>query len=598
MAILVSIDAISYQWPHVRIVHEQSFGIHEGDRIGLVGQNGSGKTSLLDLIAKRLEPESGSVIWRSQLAVGVLRQKDELQDTQTVEKAVLGEEAYFEYAAHPAKRAIFEQLLADISWSAPLSELSGGQRRRVDLARVLVRDWDMLLLDEPTNHLDLTTIAWLADHLKHRWPRECGAFIVVTHDRWFLDEICTTMIETHDGLLDHFEGGYSAYIQQRVERQRQAAKLEEKRQNTLRKELAWLARAPQARATKPNFRVKAALDLLAEDPPLRNELELKRLALSRLGKQVFDCKAVSYIYPESTHSIIHDLTWLIGPGERIGILGENGAGKSTLLHLLTGDLKATEGYIKRGASVRLGTVAQELSQLFQAPNQRIYELLSTYKTTYMVDGKEQSPAQLAEKLGFPSRLLNQRLSDCSGGQKRRLALLCMLLEEPNVLILDEPGNDLDTDMMALLEDLLDGWPGTLLVVSHDRMLLERTTTMQYGLIDGTLCHLPRGIEQYVEHMRAINSSSKVKISAAKPSKPNITNNERKAKKSRFASCERRMQQLEVEIKALEDELCQLSNDDPSNFVVLTQQQNMIAEKRSLYDELETEWLELSELLGE
>ncbi|MEF2845925.1 MAG: ABC-F family ATP-binding cassette domain-containing protein, partial [Eggerthellaceae bacterium] len=343
---------------------------------------------------------------------------------------------------------------------APVATLSGGQRRRVDLARVLVADADVLLLDEPTNHLDVAAIDWLAKHLRKRFSRKEGALVVVTHDRWFLDEVCLSMWEVHDGIVESFEGGYSAYILQRVERQRQAELAEQKRQNLMRRELAWLSRGARARSTKPRFHVEAAQALIAEEPPLRNSVELKRAAISRLGKQCVNVEDVTFSY--GTHKVIDDATWLIGPGDRYGLLGANGAGKSTLLEIVQGTLVPQKGRVKIGKTVKFAFLSQKLEELDKLGSDRVREVLSRYKTRYVIDGKEVSPAQLLEQLGFTSAHLNMPVNTLSGGQKRRLQLMLILLDSPNVLILDEPSNDLDTDMLVAVENLLDTWPGTLI----------------------------------------------------------------------------------------------------------------------------------------
>ena len=370
----------------------------------------------------------------------------------------------------------------------------------MDLARVLVGDFDVLMLDEPTNHLDVHGIAWLAEHLKSRWPSKAGALLVVTHDRWFLDEVCLGVWEVHHGRVEQFEGGYSAYVLQRVERAEAAQTAEQKRKNILRKELAWLSRGAQARSTKPKFRVDAANALIADEPPMRNSLELKRTAVSRLGKQVVDLLGVTERFGDKT--VIDDVTWLIGPGDRFGILGENGSGKTTLLNLITGSLEPTSGRVKIGKSVKFAVLSQHLNELNELGDSRVREVLSRYNTRYEIDGKELTPAQLLERLGFEASHLNAAVSDLSGGQKRRLQLMLILLDKPNVLILDEPDNDLDIDMLAVVESLLDSWPGTLLLITHDRHLMERVTDDQFAVLDGKVRHVPGGIDEYLRLLDA------------------------------------------------------------------------------------------------
>ncbi|MBQ3282413.1 MAG: ABC-F family ATP-binding cassette domain-containing protein, partial [Atopobiaceae bacterium] len=499
MGILIGMESVSHEWPGKRVLVDQTIAVNEGDRIGIVGRNGDGKTTVLDVIAGRVVPDAGRVIMRGGTSLGILAQGDDLSDDADVIHAIVGDLPEYEWAASPRIRSILDALLEGIDRSSLVGTLSGGQRRRVDLAHVLVGTWDVLLLDEPTNHLDLRAITWLAEHLKARWADGSGALLVVTHDRWFLDEVCLGMWEVHDGRIEPFEGGYSAYIQQRVERERQAAVAETRRRNVLRKELAWLARGAQARSTKPKFRVEEARALVADVPPMRNPLELKRLAMSRLGRQVIEMEGVraSYVDDEGANEVITGIDWLIGPGERIGILGENGAGKTTLLGLMTGRLLPTSGTVRIGRSVRFGILDQRLEALTPYETWRVSELLAHQRRHFVIDGKPMTPEKMLENLGFEKRELSTRICDLSGGQRRRLAIMCVLIDEPNVLVLDEPGNDLDTDMLAVLEDLLDEWPGTLLLVTHDRSLMERVTDSQYALIDGTIRHVPGGVDEYL-----------------------------------------------------------------------------------------------------
>ena len=500
MAILLGCDSVSLEFPTKHIFDSVTLGVGEGDRIGIVGKNGDGKSTLLSVLAGTLEPDDGRVTHRRDTTIGLLGQKDNLADTDTVHHAVVGDTPEYEWASSPRTRQILAGLISDVPWEGTVGELSGGQRRRVDLARLLIGDYDVLMLDEPTNHLDMRTINWLALHLKARWQRGQGAMLVVTHDRWFLDEVCTSMWEVHDGQVDPFEGGYSAYILQRVERDRMAAVTEERRRNMARKELAWLSRGAQARSTKPKFRVDAARELIADVPPVRDELELKRLAVSRLGKQVIDVVDVDAGYADTDGApkqVLSDVTWLIGAGDRYGLLGENGAGKSTLLDVIQGKIEPMRGRVKIGQTVRFGVLSQQLEELEPYMGDTIREVLSNYKKYYVIDGKETSPEKLCERLGFTTQQLWSRIGDLSGGQRRRLSLLLTILDEPNVLILDEPGNDLDTDMLAIVEDLLDGWPGTLILVTHDRFLMERVTDQQWALLDGHLTHMPGGVDQYL-----------------------------------------------------------------------------------------------------
>ena len=609
MGILIGCERLSHEWPGKHVLVDQSFGVNEGDRIGIVGRNGDGKSTLLRLLDGSLEPDGGTITYRGGITVGLLGQDDDFTDDETVSHAVVGDVPDYVWASDAGTRAIIERLVGDVPWDARIGELSGGQRRRCDLARVLVGSWDVLLMDEPTNHLDLSSITWLAAHLKRRFTPGEGALLLVTHDRWFLDEVCEEMWEVHDGVIDPFEGGYSAYIQQRVERERQAAVIEERRQNTLRKELNWLAHGAKARTSKPRFRVEAARALIANDPPLRNSIELKRMAVSRLGKQVIEMKNVSVSY--GGQPVVRDVSWLIGPGDRYAILGENGAGKSTLLRTMTGKLLPDTGYVKIGKSVKFGFMSQQLDSLGEYDDWRVSELLATFKRRYIVDGKEQSPEQLMERMGFERRDFPTFIKSLSGGQRRRLALMCVLMSEPNVLVLDEPGNDLDTDMLAVMEDLLDTWPGTLLLVSHDRYLVERVTDDQFALLDGRLRHVPGGVDEYLDLLKQSNtqsmveSSSKVSSStlssSTQPSFDNVekpssglTNNERRELKKRLDAVTRKLDKLSTCPDQLKEELRQI---DATDYQALLEKQHEIEEAEEEIAALEEEWLELSERLG-
>ncbi len=413
---------------------------------------------------------------------------------------MVGDRPEHEWAGDGRVRDVLAGLIADLPGDAIVDDLSGGQRRRVALAKLLVGDWDIVALDEPTNHLDISGVAWLADHLKRRWPAGQGALLVVTHDRWFLDEVSSLTWEVHDGIVEPFEGGYAAYVLQRMERDRQASTIEAKRQNLMKKELAWLRRGAPARTAKPKFRIDAANELIADVPPLRNTVALSQMATARLGKDVVDLLDVGVSYGDDV--VLADIEWRIAPGERTGILGVNGAGKSTLLGLIDGSVQPTSGRVKFGKTVRIATLDQQLGDLSAVIDERVSAVIAAKKTTYVTDGKELTPGQLLERLGFTTAQLSTPVRNLSGGQKRRLQLLLILLDEPNVLILDEPTNDMDTDMLAAIEDLLDGWPGTLIVVSHDRYLLERVTDQQYAILPGPdgarrLRHLPGGVDEYL-----------------------------------------------------------------------------------------------------
>lgn len=496
MAFLFGCENVHLEYPTKTIFDSLSLGVNDGDCIGVVGRNGDGKSTLLGLFEGTVEPDEGRVVRTGGVRFASLRQDDTLADAQSVGWNIVGDIPEYEWASDATIRQIIDGLIGDISWDTPVGTLSGGQRRRVDLARVLVADAEVLLLDEPTNHLDVVAITWLANHLRRRFARKEGAMVVVTHDRWFLDEVCDRMWEVHDELVEPFEGGYSAYILQRVERQRQAELAEQKRQNLMCRELAWLSRGARARSTKPKFHVETARALIAEEPPLRNSVELKRAAISRLGKQCVTVENVSFSYDD--RKVIDDATWLIGPGDRYGLLGANGAGKSTLLEIIQGKLLPQTGRVKIGKTVKFAFLSQKLEELNPLGSDRVREVLSRYKSRYVIDGKEVSPATLLESLGFTSAHLNMPVNTLSGGQKRRLQLMLILLDSPNVLILDEPSNDLDTDMLVAVENVLDTWPGTLILVSHDRYLMERVTDDQFALIEGKVVHVPRGVDEYLE----------------------------------------------------------------------------------------------------
>ena len=624
MAILLGCDSVHLEFPTKLIAQDVTLGVNEGDRIGIVGKNGDGKSSLLGVLSGAVPPDAGRVTRRRDVTVGVLGQRDALDNASTVHRAVVGDLPEYEWAASPRVRQILDGLIADVPWEGLVGELSGGQRRRVDLARLLIGDYDVLMLDEPTNHLDMRTINWLAEHLKSRWQRGNGAMLVVTHDRWFLDEVCTSMWEVHDGCVDPFEGGYSAYILQRVERDRMAAVTEERRRNMARKELAWLSRGAQARSTKPKFRVEAARELIADVPPVRNELELKRLAVSRLGKQVIDVIDVDAGYengavedgsgaPASSRPVLSDVTWLIGAGDRYGLLGENGAGKTTLLNVIQGKLGPRRGRVKIGSTVRFGVLSQQLDELKPVEDDTIREVLARGKRYVMVEGKETSPEKLLERLGFTQQQMWSRIKDLSGGQKRRLSLLLTILEEPNVLILDEPGNDLDTDMLALVEDLLDSWPGTLILVTHDRFLMERVTDQQWALIGGTLRHVPGGVDEYLRLTEGLSAGGSARPQApgfnggqggdpnpsnapqtgAQGPQNGLSNAERQRLKKEVASLERKMETRRAKVEELERGMFDI---DPTDFAALAAQQDAVAAARDELDELEMAWLEASEQL--
>ena len=622
MAFLLGCEKVSVEFPTKTVFEGLSLGVDEGARIGIVGQNGDGKSTLLRVLSGDVEVDDGRVIRTRGVSVGVLGQSDDLRDADTVERAVVGDIPEYEWAGDPRVRAIIAGLLEDVDWNATVGTLSGGQRRRVDLARLLIGDWDVLMLDEPTNHLDVRAITWLAEHLKTRWRRGAGALLVVTHDRWFLDEVCEAMWEVHGRRVWPFEGGFSAYIMQRVERDRLEALAEQKRQNALRRELAWLSRGARARATKPKFHVAAAQALIADVPPLRNELELKRMAMARLGKQVVDLKGASLRFGDRV--ILDDVDWIIGPGDRYGIVGANGIGKTTLLRIIQGLQPLDSGRVKIGQTVRFAVLSQHLDELRKLGDDRVRQVISRYSPRTMLDGKEMTPGQLLERLGFTKDDQNEPVCDLSGGQKRRLALMLILLDEPNVLILDEPGNDLDTDMLAAVESLLDGWPGTLLLVTHDRYLMERVTDHQFALIDGKVRHLPGGVDEYLKLAEEADreaaksagggrgndsgvgsvggdlgrpslATSNDPGNAAASSAPVLSGGEQRALRKLMTSNEKKIETLKGKI---EKKQLEMAAADQSDYLVLTAMQEEIADFETQIEALELEWFEAAEKLGE
>jgi ATPase subunit of ABC transporter with duplicated ATPase domains len=482
--------------------------------------------------------------------------------------------------------------VADLPWDAPVGTLSGGQRRRVALAALLVGEWDVLFLDEPTNHLDVEGVAWLAEHLKRRWASTAGGLLVVTHDRWFLDEVCTATWEVHDGVVEPFEGGYAAYVLQRVERDRQAAAIESKRQNLMRKELAWLRRGAPARTSKPKFRIDAANELIEREPPVRDAVELQQLATARLGKDVVDLLDVSVAYDDKV--VLRGVEWRIGPGERTGILGVNGAGKSTLLGVVTGAVTPTSGRVKRGKTVRIAVLTQALSELDEIADDRVSDVVGRQRATYVAGGKEMTPGQLLERLGFSSAQLSTPVKDLSGGQKRRLQLLLILLDEPNVLILDEPTNDLDTDMLAAIEDLLDTWPGTLLVVSHDRYLLERVTDQQYAVLDGGLRHLPGGVEEYLRLRSLSRDLATAPAPAPASARPATSSAVQRQARKDVERLERQLAKVGEREAALEGQMVEHATDAHRLGQLAKDHADVVAER----EELEAAWLDAAALLEE
>ena len=518
MANLISLEKAAKTYAHRNLLDGVSLGVSAGDRIGVVGRNGAGKSTLLGLLAGRVAPDTGRVAMAAGLRIGYLPQADQLAGT--VGEIVFGPErglSVTPWEADPRARAIMAELLPGVGVDAQAGQLSGGERRRVALASLLVAERDVLLLDEPTNHLDIEAIDWLGRHLRDRAVDGHCAVIVVSHDRWLLDLVCERTWEVDRGQVHSAEGGYSAYVLAEAERERGEEAAERRRRNLARKELAWLQRGARARTTKAKFRVEAATALIASEPPPRDSVELTRLATARLGKTVIELEDVSVSAGADGRErpLLDRVTWRLGPGDRVGIVGVNGSGKTSLLKVLAGEMLAgavlagagdgpglhADGTIIRGKTVRLAHLSQELAEL--DPDRRVREAVEEIQLRIQVGDRELSAGQLLERLGFSAERQWTRVGDLSGGERRRVQMLRLLMTEPNVLLLDEPTNDLDIETLTEFEDLLDGWPGTLVVVSHDRYFLERVTEHVVALLgDGTLSFLGGGVDEYLARVRA------------------------------------------------------------------------------------------------
>jgi ATP-binding cassette subfamily F protein uup len=590
---LVNLETVSKAYPDQVVLDAVSLGVSAGQRVGVVGRNGDGKSTLLNLIGRRDEPDSGRVVHTGGVSVASLGQTDRLDDAGTVRDALFGGADAHEWASSASVREILTGLLGGIDapvlpagLDSTIGVLSGGERRRVDLARVLVGAHDLLLLDEPTNHLDIEGIAWLAAHLN----AVKTAVIVVTHDRWFLDEICDRIWDVQRGRVFEYDGGYTAYVLARAERERQAALAEEKRQNLMRKELAWLRRGPKARTSKAKFRVDAANELIANEPPPRDTAELVSFATARLGKTVFEASGVTVQAGDQV--LIEDLDWILGPGSRVGLVGVNGAGKTSLLRALadaTEDRQPAAGRIRVGKTVKLAWLSQHMEDL--DGSWRVLEAIERVAKRVQLGKKEMSASQLAERLGFVGGRQWTHVADLSGGQRRRLQLARLLMSEPNVLFLDEPTNDLDIETLTQLEDLLDEWPGSLIVVSHDRYFTERVADEVWALLgDRDLRMLPRGIEEYLERRASVSAragaSEAPKAAAAAPSQPTID----RATQKELSKLERRLEKVEDKIAGVHADMAAFATD-PEKLAGL---QERLTELESERDEIEARWMELAE----
>jgi ATP-binding cassette subfamily F protein uup len=591
VANLLNLERVSKSYGVRPLLTDVSLGISAGQRIGIVGRNGDGKTTLLEVMMGLEEPDTGRVSRQRGLPVGYLHQGDELVDTHTVREAVLGGRSDHEWAADSAMREVVETLLAGVSLDRPVIGLSGGERRRCSLAALLLGDHDLIVLDEPTNHLDVEAVAWLAEHLAARE----SALVVVTHDRWFLDAVCQWTWEVHDGAVDAYEGGYAAFVLAKAERQRQAASSEARRQNLVRKELAWLRRGPPARTSKPQFRIDAANALIEDVPPPRDRLELQRFASQRLGKDVVDIEDVDLVRGE--RRLLSDATWRLGPGDRVGIVGVNGAGKTSVLSLISGELAPTAGRVKHGKTVALQHLTQQLDDL--DPDGRVLETVEKIKRVTKTADGEITATSMLERFGFTGDKLTTRIGDLSGGERRRFQLLRLLLTEPNVLLLDEPTNDLDIDTLNVLEDFLDGWPGTLIVVSHDRYFLERVTDSVWALLgDGQISMLPRGVDEYLERRTASlqaaaapPASSGAAAEAGQPRRKLGGAEERTARKA-MARLEKQL----ARVTAREAELNALILEHAQDYTRLAELSAELQQLHAQKDEFELEWLEVAEVL--
>jgi ATPase subunit of ABC transporter with duplicated ATPase domains len=606
MAGLISVERASLALGTAQVLDEVSLGVLGGDRIGVVGRNGGGKTTLLRVLAGLRDVDSGRVTRAGAATVGMLAQEDVLDPAATVHATVLGDLPEHVWAGDPRIRDVLTGLLGGLEAPAVggrdalVGPLSGGERRRLALARLLVADPTVLFLDEPTNHLDVEGVAWLAEHLVHHRARPDNAFVAITHDRWFLDAVATTTWEVVDGTVADYEGGYAAYVLAKAERARIAAVTAERRDNLLRKELAWLRRGAPARTSKPKFRIEAANSLIADEPPPRDDVELLRFATTRLGRDVVDLHDASVVV--AGRALLDRVTWHLAPGERIGVVGVNGAGKSTLLRAVAGEVPLASGKRKQGVTVRLAHLTQEVRELERYADWRVIEAIEDVRKYIRLGRKEISASQLAQRLGFTGGRQQTRVSDLSGGERRRLQLTRLLMDEPNVLLLDEPTNDLDIETLTSLEDVLDGWAGTLLVVSHDRYLLERVCDRQVALMgDGKVRDLPGGVEQYLELRHAAPSHANVQLAPPKASvsehlhgmAPGPTAAQLREARKDMARIEKQLARLAEREERLHVAMAEAATDHV-RVAELGGQLRQVADER---EALELEWLEAAEVAG-
>ena len=589
MANLVNAEQIHIAFGTTVVLDAVSLGVGAGDVIGVVGRNGSGKSTLLRLLTGAEQPDAGRITRTGNVSIGYLHQADDFAPDATVRDVIVGGEADHVWAADAWTRGVVEHLLAEIDLDAPVRRLSGGERRRTALVAMMLARHDLLVLDEPTNHLDVEAVTWLAEHLRALTVRGT-AMLVVSHDRWFLDAVCTRVWEVHDSAVDAYDGGYAAYVLARAERARQAAGTAVRRRNLLRKELAWLQRGAPARTSKPKFRLDAAAALIADEPPPRDSMALRTFATTRLGKDVYDLTDVTVRIGD--RELLADLSWSIGPGDRIGLVGVNGAGKTSLLRILTGDLAPAGGRVKRGRTLAVGHLTQAGDEL--PADQRVLEfVLRVRRVTQLASGQEVTATSLLEDFGFTGGRLTTRIGELSGGERRRLQVLQILLAEPNVLLLDEPTNDLDIDTLTVVEDYLDRWPGTLIVVSHDRYFLERVCDVTYALLgDGRCVLLPGGVEEYLARRRTDRADRAAGLtgaagrSAGSSAPPGVS---RQARKD-LSRIEAQLSRLETEIGRLHDQMAAAGHDH----VQLQELHAAVETATARQAELEDSWLAAAE----
>ncbi|MEV0602953.1 ABC-F family ATP-binding cassette domain-containing protein [Streptomyces sp. NPDC050315] len=592
---LVNLEAVSKAYALRALLDGVSLGVNEGDRIGVVGRNGDGKTTLIRILAQLESPDDGRVTHVNGLRLGVLTQHDSLDPEATVRHEVIGDLADHEWAGNAKIRDVLTGLFGGLDLpgfpqglDTVIGPLSGGERRRIALAKLLIAEQDLIVLDEPTNHLDVEGISWLARHLQARR----SALVVVTHDRWFLDQVCTRMWDVQRGDVHEYEGGYSDYVFARAERERIAASEEAKRQNLMRKELAWLRRGAPARTSKPRFRIEAANELIADVPPPRDKAELMKFAGSRLGKTVFDLEDVTV--QAGPKVLLKHLTWQLGPGDRVGLVGVNGAGKTSLLRALAdaartqGEAQPAGGKIIVGKTVKLAYLSQEVAEL--DPSWRVLEAVQRVRERVdLGKGREMTAGQLCEKFGFTKEKQWTPVGDLSGGERRRLQILRLLMDEPNVLFLDEPTNDLDIETLTQLEDLLDGWPGSLVVISHDRYFVERTTDRVFALLgDAALRMLPRGLDEYIERRERMAQAAAPAPAAAAPKQKSAAVD--RATQKELQKIERQLDKIGTKEAKLHAQIA----DNATDFAKVAELDAQLRELRDEKDELEMRWLELAE----